>query len=689
MDSMEAARALARELADIKKSARALERTSQFSHSTINVNDEDVAIPEILQTGADAAGAVDDLRGDVEDSYGDVEDLIGDTADQTREELDELSAIAAAPEGLTVTVNQAGWGPTGLVVTTVTIGWDAVVEDIDGTPMIVTGYDIESTVNGEAVLDGQSDTESFTTTLWAPGVTRTVRVRGRVGFTLGEWSTEITVTPAFPATAAVNPATPILTAGMGGITYRWTGLSSAGAAMPLGTNRVLVDTAPAAVGPWTTLGATLSAAGGGNVSGPAGTAIYARFRAFDALGRLMGTSAAASATPAGVALADLGIGVTDKLDEIRYTADGKNRIYVSAAEPARDRGRNYFADPTFANASGYAPWAVVAGGIEKAGTGAQSGAYAPSGEIPALPGEQYQVRATRTDLLGGTGNASIYMQRRTGAGAWVLWMLALAMPTAGTAVGPWMTVPADTTAIRIGFFTEATMPAGTKVRLNGVAVEQARGGDQWWVLDAAGTSIVGVRMWNGTAWVPYLLVADQIVAAESITGPLVKAGTLEVNHVSPSFGADLDISASESVNIIAGQIAGVQDEVAGQQAVIDQQAVDLAAATAAAEAAADGASSAGIAAAAAQAAAQAAQADVDRYATVFAFEADGLGISSPGSPMSLKLTNSNISIRRDGVARTIWDENQMIVPKLKAAQVIVGQTVITEKPTGMTWQRLT
>ncbi|HWU28625.1 MAG TPA: hypothetical protein VN041_05960, partial [Microbacterium sp.] len=90
----------------------------------------------------------------------------------------------------------------------------------------------------------------------------------------------------------------------------------------------------------------------------------------------------------------------------------------------------------------------------------------------------------------------------------------------------------------------------------------------------------------------------------------------------------------------------------------------------------------------AQAQAAAAQSGVDALQLAVQITPQDVRISRPGAPVALHLGNDQASFRRNGVAQTWWDENQMIVPKLKASQVVVGQTVITEGAGRTTWQRL-
>lgn len=217
-------------------------------------------------------------------------------------------------------------------------------------------------------------------------------------------------------------------------------------------------------------------------------------------------------------------------------------------------------------------------------------------------------------------------------------------------------------------------------------------GDLWYVVDPGTTNVSSIRIWNGTAWVPYIFVASEVLAAESITAPLFKAGQIEVNHVSPTFGSDLMIDGNVIITAINQQVDQNQSSLSAQQTELDEQAAQITATKNAATNAGTSANQAKIAAQAAADAAAAAQEDVDRYGTVFAFESDGLSISSPGgapeNALSLKLTNADITIRRGGVAATTWNSEFMDVPKLKAEQVFIGQTVITEATGRTTWQRL-
>lgn len=165
-------------------------------------------------------------------------------------------------------------------------------------------------------------------------------------------------------------------------------------------------------------------------------------------------------------------------------------------------------------------------------------------------------------------------------------------------------------------------------------------------------------------------------------------GQISVDMVAPNFGDSLNLEANGTINLIAGQVDGNANALAEQEQALNAQAVELAAAQAAAQAASQGAADAGIAAAAAQAAALAAQEVADTLALALVVSETDVRVTRPGGAMAVHISDQDLSIRRNGVAKTWWDEQQMIVPKLKATQVVVGQTVITEGAGRTTWQRL-
>lgn len=957
MDSA-AARHLALELAEIKKSTHALQRAAQVSRSTINVDGADVAIPDVIQTGVDAAVAVDDLRGDFDGSMGDIEDVLGDISDQARDELDALNATAAAPVGLVVAVNAAEWGPSGIVATTVSLSWDAVTEDVDGAPLIHTGYDVESTVLGDAIIDGQTDVESYTTTAWAPGVARSVRVRARVGFTPGEWSEPITVTPVFPEQTTTAPTPPMLTTGGGGVFIGWDGLLTTGAT-PAGFQGVFAEYRIGTTGAFVRAAGPLSAGAGqvAQVRATMGDVVQARLRWMDNLGRVSNVSDQRQITTKGIEMVDLDQEITNAIDEIgakadaavvsavdeyavsasstvaptagwstatpawsttnfiwrrgrtsyadgsttvsspavltgnpgatgatgspgapgapgadgrgiasttvtyqasasgetaptgtwsatvpavaagqflwtrtvitftdgasttaysvgrqgengatgatgatgapgatgatgvsvssvtryyfltagsqpakpttllppapwqttepTYTAGSNDKLYVvdrvvfsnntfaygdvslsanfEAAKTAWvlannaltsangktkviwstsaasgtgygagdvwfqtnsgvvigqweyttswqsrpighqaiasiDAGKitvgyldvanrikansiaaqqllvgdfqNYFNDPTFAHPSGYSPWTVVAGGIEKNGTATQHGAYIASTEFTVSAGDKFQVTATRTDLAGATGTATIHATYRNSAGAWVYLTALLSLTSAGT-FSKELVIPAGAFAVRLGFYTETNMPTTTKVRITDVVIRRKVAGEL--IVDGA-VLARHVTMDQG--------FADKFWANEG------NFGKVSTDMVTPNFGANLDIAANGSVNILTGTAANALD--AANQADRKAEAAGVAAGVTA-ERAAEAAASAA-----------AAISTVENQGRYYRFSETDLRIGRPGSAVELSVADTGISFRQNDVPVSLWDGGQMIVKSFVGEEVVLA-----------------
>lgn len=132
-----------------------------------------------------------------------------------------------------------------------------------------------------------------------------------------------------------------------------------------------------------------------------------------------------------------------------------------------------FLNPAAAPGSGTGAWTVVNGGLEKNGSGTQSGGYAASTEFPVTPGEKFYAEMTRTTLAGTVpGVVTLYAQQyNSTTGVWRTPIQAVNMPTDGRNTGSF-TAGSTTTKIRFGYYTESSMPAGTRVRLTNPIVRR-------------------------------------------------------------------------------------------------------------------------------------------------------------------------------------------------------------------------
>jgi hypothetical protein len=197
-------------------------------------------------------------------------------------------------------------------------------------------------------------------------------------------------------------------------------------------------------------------------------------------------------------------------------------------------------------------------------------------------------------------------------------------------------------------------------------------GDLWLQLDPTGESVIAVKVWSGAAWAPQVLYADSIVAAGSITAPLIRAGEIQVNHVSPSFGDDLNLSANESVTIIVGQQADQATQIADLDAgVSDAQtaANDAAGAAGPAQAAAD--SAAAQAAGAASAASDVGQ-RLDIHQLYFKVEGDSAKIGRPNGSAELRLAPERIEFTQNDVPGAWLEASAFFAPELRSYSAQIG-----------------
>lgn len=445
------------------------------------------------------------------------------------------SIIPKAPTGLVVASNTAAFQADGSALATIVVTWAPVTQATDNTAVSIAEYEV--TMGADKVR-----TTSPTATFFIP-TGKSVDVTVRALTTLKVWgdpSATLNVGGANPTVSAAVPTTPALTAGMGGIAVVWDGRFAGNTLPPAGWAATLIEVATASGGPWSSLGAPLTAAGGSTIPVPAGSARWVRFVALDTLARRGGVSASATATATGVPLGQLDQAVQDAIGKAQTTADGKNRIYAQTAQPAP-------------------------------------------------------------------------------------------------------TPPAALTA-----------------------------GDQWWVLDALGASIVGVKVWNGSAWVPYLLTAEQIIAAGSITSPLIKAASILVDHIGPNVGSVLNLTGNDAIVQIGGQLA---DHSADLALKAQQVATAQAAADAAGQAAADaqgGANGAIVQASAAQQVAQATAQALTAHQSIFQVTSDGGRFVTPDGSQALVLTPAGVAIQQNGIAQTTWTAGAMVVPNALLDGATIG-----------------
>jgi hypothetical protein len=145
-------------------------------------------------------------------------------------------------------------------------------------------------------------------------------------------------------------------------------------------------------------------------------------------------------------------------------------------------------------------------------------------------------------------------------------------------------------------------------------------------------------------------ILGQYIGANTIEAFNMKAGTLTANEiatgsltadlVSPTFGGDLDITANDTVQIIVGQVQGVQD---------------------AADAVSDG---------------------LDAMQTYYTFGPDGAVISTPASPFAVAIDNDSIDMLENGNVVSYWNSGTLFVDQMVGQKVILGNHQLEKYGTG-------
>jgi hypothetical protein len=126
------------------------------------------------------------------------------------------------------------------------------------------------------------------------------------------------------------------------------------------------------------------------------------------------------------------------------------------------------------------------------------------------------------------------------------------------------------------------------------------------------------------------ITGDDIVA-NSVNANVLIAGSLQVSHVSPEFGGQLNIEANDTVQIIAGQAADAQSTAEGTQD------------------------------------------NLDVMQTYYSFGPDGAVISSPGSVFATAIRNDRIEMLENGNVISYWNSGQMYVNQLIGERVTLGK----------------
>lgn len=210
------------------------------------------------------------------------------------------------------------------------------------------------------------------------------------------------------------------------------------------------------------------------------------------------------------------------LDAAKITTGELNAARIGANSITASKmailGDNAWLDPEWREASAqYGVWTpTINVGIEKNGTGSQSGTYVTWNDIPVETGMTYRLHVTRTNVAGSTGEASVHVQRLTSTKSLVGTTKVIAANAAGSYTGTIEATGVTTAFLRVGFYTESSMPTATRVRFSNFRIYQMATGSL--IVDGAITA----DKIGANAVTTDNLQANAITSKHTITGALIR-----------------------------------------------------------------------------------------------------------------------------------------------------------------------
>lgn len=564
------------------------------------------------------------------------------------------------------------WSPNGVTAqTTAALSWDPVTTTTDNREIQVAYYELW------AFLEGNRDTirQVATTTELAvavqpfePGTKWVFMVRAVSSLDQAStYSSSITLTMAGPVDPLPAPDPPTLATDQGLLLVTWTGMLEGAAPAPQ-FRYVYAQVAESSAGPWVRSGPTVSRDGREIlIAGlDVGVTYWVRLIAIDGLGIASSPSEIASTVIRGVDLGAISEELEANIGAVR-DAVSQVRENVNVVEDADfERG-----DQTY--------WDWDDTNVASSSNRMRSGTKAL--RMATTPGAAYEaVRYTRW-IPVNEGDAyyfRIYVQQSTGIlqpSAVELSIVSSTTPTAvnnvNTAIGSSKDLILNQWVLLSGTWI---VPQGIKYFKPRIVMRDATDGNVYYLDD-----VRIIRMADNTTIIDGAISADKLaadsvvagklaadsvaavniqaqaitaqkiaasaitaekIAAGAITANSLSAGAVQTSHLSPSVGNNLDISANNSVTIIAGRTADVQ---AGVDAVGK---------------------------------------DVETMQTYYDFGPSGAVISTPDSPMTVAIRSDRIEMVENGNVISYWNAGQLYVDQMIGSRVILGNHQLEKYDTG-------
>lgn len=570
------------------------------------------------------------------------------------------------------------WRTDGITTySEVTLTWAPVTKNTDNSDTVVESYEVQGWLTSQGV-DGMvyfgkiNDTtlilEASPNVEWNFQV-RAINPNGQASV----WSNPLTYTPVGPTTPMDPPTTPVLSSSLGLLTVVWDGKvkPSSPIAPPPQFRYTRIEVAPHGTTTWQQMGSVFQRGGGtASISNlTVGQQYDVRLIAIDGAGIASAPSGIASMTITGVDLGDLDESIQDAID-------AANNAALAAASLSGLILDSSFEDVPLIRWTLLDPKATQvltnirtgAHAIKMTTGGSQYAAVRYNEPIPIDAGDSFLVRLwARCGVDGSFADQAVEVALMVGSTPVIADMTTVvSVATTGTditstygKISGSFTVPAgfgyrycvpviimrDTTSGNVYYVddlmmfqqTDSTLIVDGAVIADKIAAEAITAGKI-----AAGA--IAADNIQANAVTAEKMAADSVtanaIAAGSITGDKIVAGSIEVTNLSPSVGNDLDISANDTVTIIAGQAQNAQDSA-------DSNADNL-----------------------------------SLMQTYYAFGPDGAVISKPGSPFQVALRSDRIEMLENGNTVSYWTSGQLYVNDMVGTKVILGNHQIEKYQDG-------
>jgi len=580
---------------------------------------------------------------------------------------EEVQNILVRPEDLEI-FSIGSWSADGVnALSQVNIVWEPVTENTDGSEAIPFSYTVWGRPNLETenayvmfaeVTEPKAVIEGF-----VPGTEWTFKVYAvNSSGNISEPSEEVQHTMLGPTEPMDAPDTPTLSSNKGMLTVTWNG-KLAGEDPPPQFRYVYAEISEDGSTGWTRMGAALSR-DGRNIAIAnleVNEDYWARLVAVDGMGIASAPSSSATITLTGIDLGDLD-------ESIEEAIDAAEEAGLAAREQL-----NILSDNSFElNTEEF--WDLNTGCVNSntdphsgdrhliaTSTGSDFEAFVYQRPLPCEPGDQFYLRVwvkpggTYDDdgltlsVEHGEDESTTETEEFAPSGE-------LTSGVYQMVSGVWL-VPADTYFFRPRVMVTDAVASHTykidDIRMYRMTAEADIVNASITTDKLAAGSVVAEKIQAGAIATEHIqagaidtekLQADSVTANEIAAGSIeanhIAVGAVQTSHISPEVGGELNLEANDSIQLVVGQIAGVEDDL------------------------------------------NATSENLEEMQTYYQFGTDGAVISKPGSVFALALRNDTIEMLENGHVVSYWNSGVMYVDQFVGEVVTLGNHQIAKNGDG-------